>query len=73
MASTPISERQKIDLAMLIIIKSKKFQVDIRAWNARPLVDKTWDNFKDSFRNAYDALCDLSDLTMEQSPMLSQE
>ena len=72
MASAPISKRQKIDLAMLIIIKSKRFNMDIRAWNTRPLVDKTWDNFKDSFRNAYDVLRDLGDLTVQESPMLSQ-
>ena len=46
MASTPISERQKIDLAMLIIIKSKRFAQDIRTWNARAENDKTWELFK---------------------------
>ena len=72
MASVPISERQKIDLAMLIIIKSKKFTQDIRTWNARPAIDKTWELFKDYFRNAYDAMRDLGDLTMDQSPVLNQ-
>ena len=47
MASTPISERQKIDLAMLIIIKSKSFVQGIRTWNARAENDKTWELFKD--------------------------
>ena len=57
---------------MLIIIKPKIFQLCIRIWNTRPLADKTWDNFKDSFRSAYDALHDLGDLTLDQPPILNQ-
>ena len=72
LANAPISERQKIDQAMLIIIKSKRFTHDIRAWNARPTPDKTWDHFKDFFRTAYDAMRNLGDLTMDQSPVLNQ-
>ena len=39
MAIAPVSERQKIDLSILIIIKSKKFKLDVCTWNARdPLI-----------------------------------
>ena len=57
---------------MLILIKSKIFQHDIRTWNARPTLEHTWDNFQDAFRLAYDSLRDLGDLTMSQSPVLNQ-
>ena len=57
---------------MLVIIKLKRFQLDIRTWNATPLADNTWDNFKDTFRSAYGSLRDLGDLTLDQSPVLNQ-
>ena len=72
MATAPVSERQKIDLAMLILIKSRRFQLDIRIWNATDPVHKTWDNFKDDFRAAYDTLRELGDFTVDQSPVLNQ-
>ena len=72
MANAPVSERQKIDLAMLILIKSKIFQLNIRTWNAKDPADKTWDNFKDDFRFAYDSLRELGDLTLDQSPVINQ-
>ena len=50
MATPPVSKKQKIDLAMLILIKSRGFQLDICTWNAKDPAYKTWDNFKDSFR-----------------------
>ena len=72
MATAPLSQRQKIDLAMLMLIKSKRFQVDIRTWNATDPAHKTWDNFQDDFRSAYDSLRDMGDLTVDQSPVLNQ-
>ena len=72
MANVPISLHQKNDLAMLILIKSKRFQLDIRTWNARPPIEYTWENFQDSFRLAYDALRDLGDITLAQSSVLNQ-
>ena len=73
MASAPISQCQQIDLAMLILVKSKRFQVDIRTWNTRPPAEHTWDNFKeDTFRIAYNSLRALGDLTLDQSPVLNQ-
>ena len=72
MASAPLSQRQKIDLAMLMLIKSKRFQVDICAWNATNPAHKTWDNFQDDFRSAYDSIRDLGDLAIDQSPVLNQ-
>ena len=72
MAFAPISERQKIDLAMLMLIKSKRFKVDIRTWNATDPAYKTWDNFQDDFRAAYDSIRDLGDLTVDESPVLNQ-
>ena len=55
-----------------MLIKSKRFQVDIQTWNARDLADKTWDNFKDNFCSQYDSLRALGDLTLDQSPVLNQ-
>ena len=72
MATAPLSQRQKIDLAMLMLIKSKRFQVDIRAWNATDPARRTWENFQDDFRSAYDSIRDLGGLTVDQSPVLNQ-
>ena len=72
MAFAPISERQKINLAMLMLIKSKRIQVDIRTWNAIDPAYKTWDHFQDDFRSAYDSIRDLGDLTVDESPVLNQ-
>lgn len=63
---------KKYDLAMLILIKSKRCQVDIGTWNTRHPVEHTQNNFKNSYRIAYDSLCELGNLTLDQSPMLNQ-
>ena len=72
MASVLVSQRHKIDLAMLILIKSKRFQLDIRTWNTTDSAHKTWDNFKDDFRAASNSLRKFGDLTVDQSPVLNQ-
>lgn len=72
MMNTPKSECQKIDVTMFIVIKLRRFQVKIRVWYLKPVANKTWDNFKDAFRESYNSLRDLGDLTIEQSPVLNQ-
>lgn len=56
---------------MLILIKSKRFQLDICTLNSIDPAHKTWDNFKDDFRTAYNSLRELDDLTIDQSPVLN--
>ena len=64
MSNAVVSERQKIGEVMLIIVKLKRFQINIQTWTARDLAEKIWDNFKDSFRSMYNSLRDLVGLTL---------
>ena len=57
---------------MLILIKSRRCQLDIRTWNATDPAHKTWDSFTDDFRSAYEFLHELGDLTLKNSPVLNQ-
>ena len=56
MANAPVSERQKINLAIIMIIKSNRFQIDIQTWNSKDLADKAWENFRDNFCSAHNSL-----------------
>ena len=72
MTDAPITNKQKIDFAMLIILKSKRFNHDIREWNKLDPGDKTWDKFQDFFSTAYDSLRDTDDLTIADSTIINQ-
>lgn len=58
-ANSPMSAQQMIDLAYVVLAKQPILQHDLRLWNRRPLVERTWPNMLEHFR---DAQADLSSL-----------
>jgi hypothetical protein len=58
-ANSPMSAQQQIDLAYVIFARQSILQHDLRLWNRLPLVDRTWANMLEHFR---DAQADLSAL-----------
>jgi hypothetical protein len=58
-ANSPLTQQQLIDLAYVIFAKQPILQQDLRLWNRKPLVERTWANMLTHFR---DAQTDLSTL-----------
>jgi hypothetical protein len=58
-ALSPMTPQQMIDMAYVIFARQPILQQDLRLWNRRPVVDRTWANMLDHFR---DAQSDLSSL-----------
>lgn len=58
-ARSPMTPQQMMDLAYVIFARQPILQQDLRLWNRRPLVDRTWAAMLDHFR---DAQSDLSSL-----------
>jgi hypothetical protein len=59
MSPSPMSEQQMIDLAYVIFAKQPLLQADLRLWNRRPPIERTYANFTEHLR---DAQTDLSAL-----------
>ena len=72
MEGAPITEKQKIDYAMLIILQSKPFKNDIKEWNKKPAADTKWTNFGTHFTKAYNNLIDTGNLVIKYSPSCNQ-
>ena len=64
-AKTPYTPRQKVNIVFLIVSKHPIFRSDARKWMRKPLVDKTWINFIDHFRQAHQELRD-TDTSMDE-------
>jgi hypothetical protein len=47
---------QLINIGLIIITRSTIYANDIRTWNAKPDIDKTWPNFKEHFKAAQKAI-----------------
>ena len=62
-----LTQQQIIDMAYVIIERSKVFKKDLRDWNKKSEADKTWNNFKIHFREAQQELRNSGDLTVEQA------
>ena len=46
LASSHITDRQRVDMGYIILQRRKPFKTCLREWNGCPLADLTWDNFK---------------------------
>ena len=55
-ANAPETNAQIINIALIIITSSAIFASDIRKWNDKPIVEKTWPAFKLHFKNAQRAI-----------------
>ena len=45
-AKRALTEQQKINIAYLILQKTRKYKSDLNTWNRRTAATKTWPNFK---------------------------
>ena len=69
LAATPISIAQQVNIGYVIIHKTGKFLQPILEWNRKPVVNKTWANFKTQFRTAHKELRATTDLTAQDAGM----
>jgi hypothetical protein len=51
-ALSPMSPQQMIDLAYVILARQPILQQDLRLWNRRPTIERTWANMLQHFRDA---------------------
>ena len=66
LASSPITDRQRVDMGYIILQCCKPFKTCLREWKGRPLVDCTWDNFKTHVREAQIALRKTGKITIDE-------
>lgn len=55
-ADSPITDKQTIDYGYMLIMKTLKYKSTLKSWNALEAAQKTWNNFKDTFRDAQKAM-----------------
>jgi hypothetical protein len=65
----PLTTRQTIAKAYLILNKTRRFKTDITDWNRKPEIEKTWTNFKTHFRRAHQEFRETTDITLEESDL----
>jgi hypothetical protein len=65
----PITQRQTIAKAYVILNKTRRFKNDITEWNRKPEIQKTWINFKTHFRRAHQEFRETTDITLEESDL----
>jgi hypothetical protein len=58
-ANSTLTHQQMIDLAYVIFAKHPILQQDLRAWNRKPLIERTWANMIMHFREAQNDLSSL--------------
>ena len=66
-AGIPFSTAQLLDKGLQIIKNTRDYEIALTAWNAKPAVDKTWDNFKTHFQAAQQSLKEVRGPTMQQA------
>ena len=70
-ASSPMTAQQQIDMAYVIFAREPILQQDIRLWNRRPILDRTWPHMIDHLREAQadlSALPTAADVYHQQPP-----
>jgi hypothetical protein len=70
-AGSPMSPQQMIDLAYVIFAKQPILQQDLRLWNRKPLIDRTWPTMMTHLREAQTDLSSLpsaGDIYHQQPP-----
>ena len=69
LAATPLSSAQQVNIGYVILHKTGNFSQPIVEWNRKPVVDKTWANFKTHFCTAHKELRATTDLTTQDAGM----
>ena len=64
--NAPFTTFQTINFAYNIVNKTRKFKQEIKMWNRRPAIQKTWLNFKQQFRLAQKELRETDDLRLDE-------
>ena len=70
-ARSPMTPQQMMDLAYVIFARQPILQQDLRLWNRRPVVERTWPNMLEHFRDAQSDLSSLpsaGDIFHQQPP-----
>ena len=67
LVATSISNAQQVNISYVIIHKTGNFSKPIVECNRKPVVDKTWANFKMHFRTAHKELRATTDLTAQDT------
>jgi hypothetical protein len=65
----PLTQRQTIAKAYVILNKTHRFKNDITEWNRKPEIKKTWINFKAHFRRVHQEFRETTDVTLEESDL----
>ena len=66
-AGIPYSEAQKLEFGLTLIRSTRDFETGLMNWNAKPSLDKTWENFKLHFKDAQTELKAIRGPTMQQA------
>jgi hypothetical protein len=69
LGNQPLTDRQVISKAYIIINKTRRFKSSINEWNRKPHADQTWENFKIHFRQAHQEFRETTDITIEESEL----
>ena len=69
LALQPMSQRQSISKAYIVINKTRRFKSAITEWNRRLEADRTWINFKTHFHQAHQEFRETTDVTIEESEL----
>ena len=69
LAATPLSIAQQVNIGYIILHKTGKQFRSIVEWNRKPVVDKTWANFKTHFCTAHKELRSTINLTAQDAGM----
>ena len=65
----PLTNRQIVAKAYIIINKTRRFKTPINEWNRKDDADRTWTNFKTHFRQAHREFKETTDITIEESDL----
>ena len=64
MANNPMTEKQKMDMAYLILQNTKRFSTGLKKWDKKDLEEQDWQSFKDHFRKEQKDLRKCGELTI---------
>jgi hypothetical protein len=72
LAEQPMTQRQTVARAYTTILnKTRRFKTTITEWNRLPELQKTWIAFKTHFRQAHQEFRETTDVTLEDSELVS--
>jgi hypothetical protein len=69
LAQQPITQRQTVAKAYLVLNKTGRFKQAITEWNRKTDVQQTWIHFKEHFRQAHKEFRETTDITLEESEL----